>query len=40
VLADHHGDTATYAVVAVVCGSLLTGLAIIARGTPRILPVA
>jgi predicted MFS family arabinose efflux permease len=39
-LADHHGDTATYAVVAVVCGSLLAGLAIIARGTPRILPVA
>ena len=40
VLADHHGDTATYAVVAVVCASLLAGLAIIARGTPRVVQAA
>jgi len=40
VLADRHGDTVTYTVVAIVCGSLLAGLAVIARGTPRVVPVA
>ncbi len=40
VLADHHGDKVTYTVVAIVCGSLLAGLAVIARGTPRVVPVA
>ena len=40
VLADHHGDTVTYTVVAIVCGSLLAGLAVIARGTPRVVPAA
>ena len=37
VLADRHGDTVTYAVVAAVCGSLFAALALIARGTPRAL---
>ena len=40
VLADHHGDTATYAVVALVCASLLAALALVARGTPRVVPAA
>ena len=40
VLADRHGDQATYVVVALVCASLLAGLAIIARGTPRAVPAA
>ena len=38
VLADHHGDKATYVVVAIVCASLLAALAMIARGTPRVGP--
>jgi MFS family permease len=33
-LADHHGDTITYVVVASVCASLLAGLVLVARGTP------
>jgi MFS family permease len=37
-LADRHGDAITYAVVAVVCASLLAGLAVIARGSPRPAP--
>ena len=40
VLADHHGDTATYTVVAGVCASLLATLAFLARGVPRVLPAA
>jgi DHA1 family solute carrier family 18 vesicular amine transporter 1/2 len=38
VLADRHGDTATYAIVAVVCASLLATLALIARGSPQPAP--
>ncbi len=33
VLADHHGDTVTYAVVASVCALLLAGLVLVARGS-------
>jgi MFS transporter, DHA1 family, solute carrier family 18 (vesicular amine transporter), member 1/2 len=36
-LADHHGDTVTYVVVACVCASLLATLLIVARGVPRAL---
>jgi DHA1 family solute carrier family 18 vesicular amine transporter 1/2 len=38
VLADRHGDTVTYAVVAAVSASLLAALALIAHGTPRPAP--
>jgi MFS transporter, DHA1 family, solute carrier family 18 (vesicular amine transporter), member 1/2 len=38
VLADHHGDRVTYAVVAGVCASLLAALVVISRGSPQ--PVA
>ena len=38
VLADRHGDTATYAVVAGVCASLLATLALIARGAKQPAP--
>jgi predicted MFS family arabinose efflux permease len=38
VLADRHGDTATYAVVAAVSASLLAALALIARGAMRPAP--
>jgi MFS family permease len=34
VLADRHGDTVTYVVVAGVCASLLATLALVARGAP------
>ena len=38
VLADHHGDTVTYAVVAAVCASLLATLAFLAHGAMRPVP--
>ena len=38
VLADHHGDTVTYAVVAAVCASLLATLAFLAHGAMRTAP--
>ena len=38
VLADRHGDQATYAIVAVVCASLIATLAIIVRGSPQPAP--
>ena len=38
VLADLHGDTVTYAIVAVVCASLIATLAIIVRGSPQPAP--
>jgi DHA1 family solute carrier family 18 vesicular amine transporter 1/2 len=37
-LADRQGDTATYAVVAVVCASLLAALVVIVRGSPQPAP--
>jgi DHA1 family solute carrier family 18 vesicular amine transporter 1/2 len=38
ILADRHGDATTYAIVAVVCASLLATLGIIARGSPQAAP--
>jgi hypothetical protein len=38
VLADRHGDIATYAVVASVCASLLAALVLVARRPPQPLP--
>jgi MFS transporter, DHA1 family, solute carrier family 18 (vesicular amine transporter), member 1/2 len=38
VLADRHGDTSTYAAVAIVCAVLLATLAVISRGTARPAP--
>jgi hypothetical protein len=35
VLADHQGDTVAYAVVAIVCASLLGTLALLAHGAMR-----
>jgi predicted MFS family arabinose efflux permease len=40
VLADHHGDTVAYAVVALVCASLLATLAFLAHGAMRPVPAA
>jgi predicted MFS family arabinose efflux permease len=37
-LADRHGDTVTYVVVAGVCASLLATLALVARGAPQPAP--
>jgi MFS family permease len=37
-LADRHGDTVTYVVVAGVCASLLATLALVARGAPQRAP--
>jgi DHA1 family solute carrier family 18 vesicular amine transporter 1/2 len=38
VLADHHGDIATYAIVASVCASLLGALVFVARRPPHPIP--
>ena len=38
VLADRHGDTTTYAVMAIICASLLAALAIVARGPAQPVP--
>ena len=38
VLADRHGDTVTYAIVAAVCASLIATLTIIVRGSPQPAP--
>jgi predicted MFS family arabinose efflux permease len=38
VLADRHGDAATYAIVAVICAALLAALGIVAREAQRPLP--